>query len=136
MRAVLFLIARICYLTLHKRQIEVMYCVLLPLLEAGPRLSIYNIFLSVHSITRCHISLKLFSVAPPQHKNTLQHTFLLLKIEPCEVTHSGKHSERETNNAVKNKRENAHYDKRMATECPADFISLSVDNVQHFSMTP
>lgn len=95
------------------------------IIRSGPCLSIYNISLSVHSITRYHVSLKLFAVAPPRHRNTLQHYSPLLKIDPCEVTHSGKHSARETNNAAKNKRKNAHQHEGTAAEYPADFISLS-----------
>lgn len=45
------------------------------------------------------------SIAPPQHRNTEQHSSLLLKIDPCEVTHSGKQSARETNNAVREQEE-------------------------------
>lgn len=87
-------------------------CVLctVTIIRSRPRLSIYNVFLSVHSITRYRISLKLFTVAPPQHRNTLQHYSRVLKIDPCEAAHSGKHSVRERNNALKNKKKkNAHY---------------------------
>lgn len=45
------------------------------------------------------------SKAPPQRRNTEQHNSLLLKIDPCEVTHSGKQSVRETNNAVREQEE-------------------------------
>lgn len=77
------------------------------IIRSEPCSSIYNIlFQFIRSITRYHISLKLFTMAPPQHRNTLQHNSPLLKIDQCEVTHSGKHSARETNNAVKNKRKN------------------------------
>lgn len=61
------------------------------IIRSRPCLSIYNISLSLHSITRYCISLKPFATAPPQHRNTLQHNSPLLKIDPCEATHSGKH---------------------------------------------
>ena len=84
------LIACTCYHALYKRAdtAEVTYC------WVGPCLSIYDIFLSVHSITTCHNSLKLRTEAPPPALNTLQHNSPLLKIDPCEVTHSGKHTAR------------------------------------------
>lgn len=107
------LIACTCYHALYKRAdtAEVTYC------WVGPCLSIYDIFLSVHSITTCYNSLKLLTEAPPPALNTLQHNSPLLKIDPCEVTHSGKHTARRTMQR-KNKRRTTTLEQENAPNAP------------------